>query len=107
MNAVLDGDLVSSSHFQEALNWLTRLLVYDLRTSREPVVKDMIRLTGGEEEDVPRIQLLAAGFLLIISRSPPSPGYEALLINRGENPLLARVKAYLTVKPGQENRQRK
>jgi len=50
----------------------------------------------------PEFSSLAAGFLLIISRSPPSPGYEALLINRGENPLLARVKAYLTVSQGRK-----
>lgn len=45
---------------------------------------------------------LGVGYRLIISPSPPSPGYEALLIKRRENPLLARVKAYLTVSQGRK-----
>src|ERR1700687_5909709 len=74
----------------------------DLETSQEPVVKDMIRLPGVEAEDAFRIRFLAADYLLKISRLPASPGYEPLLINRGENPLLARVKAYLAVDQGRK-----
>ena len=102
MNAGFDSDLVSSAYFQEALDWLARLLMSDLQTSREPVVKEMIRLTGSEAADALRIRLLASAYLLNISRSPASAGYEPLLIKRGENPLLARVKAYLAVDQGRK-----
>jgi hypothetical protein len=98
--SVLDLDLVSTTPFQEALNWLNRLLMSDVQTSREPVVMGMIRLSGDGAKDVLRTRLLAVAYLLDISRSPASPGYEPLLVKRGENPLLARVKAYLTVHEG-------
>jgi hypothetical protein len=62
----------------------------------------MIRLTGIEAEDALQIRHLAVAYLLNISRSPASPGYEPLLIKRGENTLLARVKAYLTVDQGRK-----
>ena len=62
----------------------------------------MIRLTGSEAADALRIRLLASAYLLNISRSPASAGYEPLLIKRGENPLLARVKAYLAVDQGRK-----
>ena len=100
MNAGFDINLVSSVYFQEATDSLADLLKSDLQTSREPVVKDLIRLTGDEAEDALRIRSLAAVYLLKISRFPASPGYEPLLIKRGENPLLARVKAYLAVDQG-------
>ena len=74
----------------------------DLQTSREPVVKELIPLTGREAEDALRIRHSAAAYLLNISRSPASPGYEPLLIKRGENPLLARVKAYVAVDQGRK-----
>jgi len=74
----------------------------DLQTSREPVIKELLPLTGDEIQDALRIRLLAACYLLQIAQSPPSPGYEPLLIKRGENPLLARVKAYLTVSEGRK-----
>jgi hypothetical protein len=48
VNAEFDSNLVSSAYFQEALDWLAELLMSDLQTSREPVVKEMIRLTGIE-----------------------------------------------------------
>jgi hypothetical protein len=57
--------------FQEALDSLVGLLMSDLRTSREPVVKDVISFTGGEAEDARRIRFLATAHLLEISRSPP------------------------------------
>ena len=102
MNAEFDSNLVSSAYFQEALDWLAGLLMSDLQTSREPVVREMIRLTGIEAEDALQIRHLAVAYLLNISRSPASPGYEPLLIKRGENPLLARVKAYLAVDQGRK-----
>ncbi|HZZ24066.1 MAG TPA: hypothetical protein VFE60_16460 [Roseiarcus sp.] len=103
MNAQVDSNLVSAAYFQDAINWLVGLLMSDLQTSREPVVKDMIRLTGNEAEDARRLRLLAVAYLLITSRLPASPGYEPLLIKRGENPLLARVKAQLTVNQGRKS----
>ena len=102
MNAGFDSNLLSSAHFQEALDSLAGLLMSDLQTSREPVVKELIRLTGIEAEDALQIRHSAAAYLLNISRSPASPGYEPLLIKRGENPLLARVKAYLAVDQGRK-----
>jgi hypothetical protein len=102
VNAWFDPNLISSVYFREALDSLAGLLVSDLQSSREPVVKDMIRLTGAEAEDAIRIRFLAAVYLLNVSRSPPSPGYEPLLIKRGENPLLARLKAYLMVDQGRK-----
>ena len=102
MNAGFDVNLVSSVDFKEATESLAALLISDLQTSREPVVKDMICLTGDEAEDARRIRFLAAAYLLKISRSPASPGYEPLLIKRGENPLLARLKAYLAVDQGRK-----
>jgi hypothetical protein len=102
VNAEFDSNLVSSAYFQEALDWLAGQLMSDLQTSREPVVKEMIRLTGIEAEDALQIRHLAVAYLLNISRSPASPGYEPLLIKRGENPLLARVKSYLAVDPGRK-----
>jgi hypothetical protein len=102
VDAGFDSNLVSSAHFQEALDGLAGLLMSDLQTSREPVAKEMIRLTGTEVEDARRLRLLATAFLLNISRSPASPGYEPLLIKRGENPLLARVTAYLAVDQGRK-----
>jgi hypothetical protein len=102
VNAGFDINFVSSVYFKEATDSLAHLLMSDLQTSREPVVKDMIRLTGVEAEDALRIRFLAAVYLLRISRSPASPGYEPLLIKRGENPLLARVKAYLAVDQGRK-----
>jgi hypothetical protein len=102
VNAEFDSNLVSSAYFQEALDWLAGLLMSDLQTSREPVVKEMIRLTGIEAEDALQIRHLAVAYLLNISRSPASPGYEPLLIKRGENPLLARVKSYLAVDQGRK-----
>jgi hypothetical protein len=102
MNAGFASNLLSSAHFQEALDWLNGLLMSDLQTSREPVAKDLIRLTGTEAEDALRIRHLAAAYLLKITRSPASPGYEPLLIKRGENPHLARVKAYLAVDQGRK-----
>jgi hypothetical protein len=72
----------------------------DFRTSREPVAKGLLTLTGNEGEDAPRIRLGLAHYLLARAQSPPSPGYEPLLIKRGENPVLARAKAYLTVSEG-------
>jgi hypothetical protein len=100
--SVLDLDLVSSQPFQEALNWLNKLLMSDLQTSREPVVKDLIRVSGDVVQDALRTRVLAVDYLLHISRCPASPGYEPLLIKRGENPLIARVKAYLTVHEGRK-----
>jgi hypothetical protein len=100
VNVGFDINLVSSLYFKEATDSLADLLMSDLQTSPEPVVGDMIRLTGVEAEDALRIRFLAAIYLLKVSRSPPSPGYEPLLIKRGENPLLARVKAYLAVDQG-------
>jgi hypothetical protein len=58
MNAGFASNLLSSSHFQEALDWLNGLLMSDLQTSREPVAKDLIRLTGTEAEDALRIRHL-------------------------------------------------
>jgi hypothetical protein len=98
VKAEFDSNLI----FSEALDWLAGLLMSDLQTSREPVVKDMIRLTGSEVEDGRRLRLLATAFLLNTSRLPASPGYEPLLIKRGENPLLARLKAYVTVDQGKK-----
>jgi hypothetical protein len=72
-------DQVSSAPFQEALNWLNRLLMSDLQTSREPVIKELLPLTGDEDRDALRIRHLGVGYLLNVSRSPPSPGYEPLL----------------------------
>jgi hypothetical protein len=100
--SVLDVDLVFSPPFQEALNWLNKLWMSDLQTSREPVIKDMIPLRGDLLQDALRIRVLAVPYLLEIFRSPASPGYEPLLIKRGENPLIARVKAYLTVHEGRK-----
>jgi hypothetical protein len=74
----------------------------DLQTSREPVVKDLIRVSGDVVQDALRTRVLAVDYLLHISRCPASPGYEPLLIKRGENPLIARVKAYLTVHEGRK-----
>jgi hypothetical protein len=102
MNAGFDSNLIFSAYFHEALDWLAGLLMSDLQTSREPVVKDLIRLTGIEVEDARRVRLLATAFLLNTSRLPASPGYEPLLIKRGENPHLARVKAYLAVDQGRK-----
>jgi hypothetical protein len=102
VNAGFDINLVSSVYFKEATDSLAELFMSDLETSQEPVVKDMIRLPGVEAEDAFRIRFLAADYLLKISRLPASPGYEPLLINRGENPLLARVKAYLAVDQGRK-----
>ena len=51
MNAGFDSNLLSSAHFQEALNSLAGLLMSDLQTSREPMVKELIPLTGREAED--------------------------------------------------------
>lgn len=102
MNAGFDSNLLSSARFREALNWLAALLMSDLQISREPEVKGMIRLTGMEAEDALRIRFLAAAYLLNISGFAGSPGYEPLLIKRGENTLLARVKAYLTVNQGRK-----
>jgi hypothetical protein len=96
VKAEFDSNLI----FSEALDWLAGLLMSDLH--REPVVKDMIRLTGSEVEDARRLRLLATAFLLNTSRLPASPGYEPLLIKRGENPLLARLKAYVTVDQGKK-----
>jgi hypothetical protein len=97
VNEGFDINFVSSVYFKEATDSLADLLMSDLHTSPEPEVKDMIRLSGDEAKDALRVRFLAAVYLLKISRSPASPGYEPLLIKRGENPLLARVKAYLTV----------
>jgi hypothetical protein len=102
VRAGFDCDLVFSRLFQEALDSLVWLLMSDLRTSREPEVKNMIHLSGGEAEDACRIRILATVFLLNTSRSPASPGYEPLLIKRGKNALLARLKAYLTVDRGKK-----
>jgi hypothetical protein len=102
VSAGFDTNFVSSMVFIEATDSLAALFMSDLRTSREPAVKDLIRLTGIEAEDALRIRFLAAVHLLEISRSPPSPGYEPLLIKRGENPLLARLKAYLAVAEGRK-----
>ncbi len=102
MNAEFDSNLIFSAYFHETLDWLAGLLMSDLQTSREPVVKGMIRLTGREVEDARRLRLLATAFLLNTSRLPASPGYEPLLIKRGENPLLARLKAYVTVDQGKK-----
>jgi hypothetical protein len=63
-------DLVSTAPFQEALNWLNRLLMSDVETSREPVVTGMIRLSGDGAKDALRTRLLAVTYLLDISRSP-------------------------------------
>jgi hypothetical protein len=102
VNAGFDTNFVSSVVFKEATDSLAALFMSDLRTSREPAVKGMIHLTGVEAEDALRIRFLAAIYLLKASRSLPSPGYEPLLIKRGENPLLARVKAYLAVDQGRK-----
>jgi hypothetical protein len=102
VSAGFDSNLVCSGYFKEALDSLAGLFMSDLQTSREPVVKDIIHLTGAEAEDALRIRFLATVYLLNVSRSPPSPGYEPLLIKRGENPLLARLKAYLTVDEGRK-----
>jgi hypothetical protein len=102
VSAGFDTNFVSSMVFIEATDSLAALFMSDLRTSREPAVKDLIRLTGIEAEDALRIRFLAAVHLLEISRSLPSPGYEPLLIKRGENPLLARLKAYLAVAEGRK-----
>jgi len=100
VNVEFDRGLISSACFQEALDWLAGLMLSDLQTSREPVVKDLLTLTGNLLQDALRIRYVAAAHLLSISRSPPSPGYEPLLVKRGENPLLARLKAHLTVSEG-------
>src|SRR5262249_22562839 len=83
------------------LDWLTRLFMSDLQRSRAPVARDLLPVTGDPVQDSPKIRLATARYLLQIAHSPPSPGYEALLIKRGANPLLARLKAYLTVVEGQ------
>src|SRR5271170_7403299 len=102
LNTIFAGPLVPSAPFQEALDWLTRLFMSDLQTSREPAAKDLFPLTGNLVLDSLGIRLAAARYLLQIAQSAPSPGYEALLIKRGENPLIARVKAYTTLSEGRK-----
>ncbi len=74
----------------------------DLRTSREPVAKELLPLIGDPVRDSLKIRLATARYLLQIAHSAPSPGYEALLIKRGEKPLIARAKAYTTLSEGRK-----
>jgi hypothetical protein len=111
LNAGSDLNLVFSAPFREAVAEIARLLLWDLKTSREPVVKEIVRLTGIEAQDARLIRALATEFLFATSRCPASRGYEPLLIKRGENPLLARVKAFVAVdqsrKTADESRRRR
>jgi hypothetical protein len=102
LNTIFCGPLVPSAPFQETLDWLTRLFTSDLQTSREPVARNLLPITGESVRDSLKIRHATACYLLQIAHSAPSPGYEALLIKRGENPLRARVKAYLTVSEGKK-----
>jgi hypothetical protein len=63
VNARFDPNLVFSGPFREAVDELARLLMSDLQTSREPVVKEMVRLTGIEAQDARLIRALATVYL--------------------------------------------
>jgi hypothetical protein len=93
-------DQISPTDFQKALDWLTGRIMLDLQESREPVAKNLVSLQGSLGEVARRLRLKGANYLAGIIQSPRSPGYEPLLIKRGETPVLARMKAFLTVNEG-------
>jgi ribosomal protein S24E len=102
LNAGSDLNLLLSWPFREAVDEVAELLMSDLKTSREPVVKEIVRLTGIEAQDTRLVRGLATVYIFATSRCPASRGYEPLLIKRGENPLLARVKAFVAVDQGRK-----
>jgi hypothetical protein len=86
-----------SLEHNEAVTWVVQLFVSDFRDAREPVAKDLVPVTGHLAIDMFRLLPSINQYVRDVSQSPPSPGYEPLLIERGESPLIARIKAYLLV----------
>jgi hypothetical protein len=87
---------VSPQHVEEAVAWLTNLWIMDLLTSPEPEAKKLMPLTGNLDLDRQIVTSNVIKYLAAVSNMPASPGYEALLVSRGQNPLIARVKARVT-----------
>jgi hypothetical protein len=100
VNTAAVGYQVSAAQVREAFDWFTALFMQDLQTSREPEIRNLVSVAGSEEQVASRIRLGVAQFLSGMERCAPSSGYEPLLIKRGENPVIARVKAYMTVRQG-------
>jgi hypothetical protein len=90
----------SPAQLVEAAAWLARMFIRDLQLQK-PQITAFIDLRGNDpEKDARRIRAAIVFCIVSMVRSPPSPGYEPLYIRRGDNPIAARIRAYLIVHEG-------
>jgi hypothetical protein len=88
--------------FEYALDWWVGTFLTDLEQSRHPEAALLVSLSGSMADVARRLRVKGVEYFTWLMRSPPSPGYEPFLLRRGENPLLARMKAYITVAEGKK-----
>lgn len=90
--------MTNPSDVEAAVSCLTGMAYMDLRSSREPAFQWLVGRSG--TDDARQLRVAFTSYVEEVMSGPASPGYEPLLIERGDNPCIARIKAQTTLYVG-------
>jgi hypothetical protein len=91
-----------NARIEYALDWLTGMSLNSLQNAGSPSIKNDVALSGSMADNARQIRAYFYPYVAALMSASPSPGYEPLLIKRGDHPVIARIKAGIFLHEGKK-----